>query len=382
MRRQAWSIILGAVITAAGLPGCALMGGVGQLPPGAQPSPTVVGSHPLSAEQKQLSTSFLGQEESELRLPDPAGPHVMLTPVQQANLGFGPNADGDPQASLALGQTPKSQQPVPPGQNLPDFADPPQVRPQLSLPPAQQPASNPFQLPDLNSGATIRTLHESPPAPLFDKTALMMQALRALLNKQPEEALKQLQTFDPANRELAMRLLAAVALLNDKNGERLTAAESAALEEQVQSLLGDLRKRAELTIEKMVLCERIDGCGQYKALPPGYAFQADARQRVKVYVELRNLTCELHDQYYVSDLKRTLTITDAAGMQVWIHNFSKREQNPQPVTDSFRDYEFNPPPLQPGRYTLTLEFTDQLRQPARVARKSVEMILVAGAPPQ
>ena len=147
-----------------------------------------------------------------------------------------------------------------------------------------------------------------------------------------------------------MRWLPALALLSEKSVEQLTAVETAMLQEQVNGLLMVLRDRTDLVIDKLCLCERIDGYGDYKPVREGHAFQA--RELVQAYVEVRNIASVLReDRYYVTVLKGSITFQDAQCTRVRIINISNKERelrSIEPRSECMRSVSFNVPPDLPG----------------------------------
>jgi len=149
-----------------------------------------------------------------------------------------------------------------------------------------------------------------------------------------------------------------------------------------------LRDGAELVIDKMCLCEHVDGYGDFKPLPQGHTFQAKTDQQlgelVQVYVELRNLRSELKGDRYVTAFRSSVSIPnplDPTAPPPYFHNYGMTVEplgNKTPNFDCARVYTFSLPKMSPGRYTLTIEIADETHQPPRVARKSCEIVV---APP-
>jgi hypothetical protein len=206
-------------------------------------------------------------------------------------------------------------------------------------------------------------------------------ALRDLLEDKPQDALEQLKHYDATNQEALICLTAAVARLTRKKLDQLTSHEIAALQDQVQkSLLGALRPRADLVIDKMCFCEWIKGYGVYKPLPDGYEFQARVGDRpgeaVQLYIGLRNLTSDPRGSSFETNLQSTMRIYDQAGKEMVFRDFHDHEapvRTLSPLPDYCKSYGFYVPFMPPGKYTLTIEVRDITRPEApRVASKSVE----------
>jgi hypothetical protein len=250
-----------------------------------------------------------------------------------------------------------------------------------SLPPS---TSTPEPLP-----GSVR--NAPPPLPVAEKTPLpsdepVVLALRSLLNDKPEEALEHLKHYDAANQEALICLTATVARLTKKKLDQLSPTEVAGLQDQLQkSLLGALRPRAELLIDKMCFCEWIKGYGNYGPLPENYEFQPKVGDRpgesVQVYVELRNLTSEVRGTAYETRLQSTMRIFDQGGKEVVFRAFPDRDgpfRTLTPLPDYFKSYSFYVPHMPPGKYTLTFEVKDVTRpETPRSACKSLEFRVAA-----
>jgi hypothetical protein len=304
---------------------------------------------------------YLGVEEAELAAP-PRPEEVSGSPY--------------PSRQHALTASGKQRPVLPPGQNVAETWDPPPVRPPLELPPrAFGEQSSQAQEPNAGAPPVVHIAEASPPS-----EEGLVAALKSLLNKQPADAAKHLDRYDRTTQDFFMRLLPLVALLNEKSVDQLSPTEVGGLEEQVQGVLAALRSRTELIIDKMCLFDGIDHRhGQVTPKRDGYAFQPrtsrQAGELVQVYVELRNLSCELRDNSYVTILNGTVKILDGQNKIVWSHNYRLREvplSNRMPRYDCCRVYDFPVPMMPPGKYTLSIEILDVTRQPFRSAQRSVE----------
>jgi hypothetical protein len=212
----------------------------------------------------------------------------------------------------------------------------------------------------------------------------LILAVQSMCHNKPQEAVEHLQHCHPANQEFFMRLLPIMAVLKDKSIDQLNVQEAAALQEQVQRLLLAVVARSDLVVDKMCLCERIDGYGHFTPKRDGYAFKAgtgkQANEQVNVYVEIRNMASVPRDRYYTTLLNGTIRILNGQGDEVWKYNYRKREQplqSGEPHSDCYRIYDFFVPAIPAGRYTLSIEIVDETCQPHRVAQKSVEFHVAA-----
>jgi hypothetical protein len=262
---------------------------------------------------------------------------------------------------------------LPPGQRVLEFTDPPPVLAPRALP-EQNDLFGQQELQHPNN-------HEPPSLELQDPLVLAMDFL---LKNKPDEALKQVQRCSPPNQEMYMRLLSILVGLHDTPVNRQPPNQVSILQNQLYEVGRLLRAHSDLIIDTMCLCERIDGFGQYTRKRDGYAYKAGIGkqwgEQVNVYLELRNMTSELRDHYFTTNLNGKVTILDNQGMQVWTYNYRKLEKpllSLMPRFDCYRSYDFFVPAMPPGKYTLTMEIVDETCQPYRVAQKSVEFNVAA-----
>jgi hypothetical protein len=339
--------ILVASWCAAALPGCALFGrrDVQESPPERPPE------------------RYLILEKAEPQLKPPERPIEATLSSRETTSG--------------TEQTEAVQLQLPAGQRLPEFAGPPQTLRPLDPQPVPEPLPRLIQPLAGRADPPIERIAESPP----QKEEPLVSALHYLLCNQPQEAMKRLEAFDNYRQNLFYRLLPMVATLGEKTFDQLSAEEKDALEKQLQGLVIALREPAELVISKMCLCERIDGYGEYKPVRAGHVFKAGSPQGkwsdlVQIYVELRNITCTERDGAYFTSLNGVIQIRDAQGAELWQWNCRASQpplqRDDQPRSDWYRRYDFWMPNMPPGKYVLTIEVTDELHQPHRVAEKSIE----------
>jgi hypothetical protein len=246
----------------------------------------------------------------------------------------------------------------PPATDLgfPDWGSPP--RPSLVMPPPE------------TGGGPKPSEKPAPDIPL-------VAALRCFMEKRPAEAIALLKTYDKSNQEVLLSILPLIARLAGESLERAQPSEYTTFLEQLQNAQVALRERAELLIDKMVLCESISNFGLYKSLEKGHRFQAATpghpAELVQVYVELRNPSTQYRDGMFETCLSSRVQIRKTPGKPpVWQHDFQDRDK---PIlswslpTDFFKYYSFYVPDLPPGEYTLTIEIVDVLT--SRTAQKSL-----------
>src|SRR6185437_805243 len=124
------------------------------------------------------------------------------------------------------------------------------------------------------------------PAPRAKPDAPSVQALRALLEHHPDEEVREpLKRYDPATRAALLVLLESVAQIEQGGVSQLSPRDLAAWMERLNGLTTLLRSKAQLILDKMCFCSRIESFGQFKALE-NTCFQPG--EEVHVYVQVRN----------------------------------------------------------------------------------------------
>jgi hypothetical protein len=232
---------------------------------------------------------------------------------------------------------------------------------------------------------------DKPPAPPLlssptVKESPLLSAFRCVLEKNPEEARLLLEQYDQPDRR---QLLALLRLTADVGAGNLPPGEAEELLDQLQDLIGQLRRRAPLTMGTVCFCRKIEGFGQYHALEPGYCFQSgcDSRpgERVQVYAEVRNFSSRLHEGQYETVLNTTLEILKAGGgttdqdiqrRKVVMMNLGACiDRSCTPRQDYYLNFRFHVPArLPPGLYTLWVTVKDATpgQTLPRVARRSLD----------
>lgn len=202
------------------------------------------------------------------------------------------------------------------------------------------------------------TLDEPQPKPIPEPP--LLAALRCYLNRRPTEAVQQLERYDRPNQEMLLALLPLASLLTETSLNKANPQQVAAVMAQLQSLLVPLRKRADLVIDKMCFCSRIDRFGVYEPLPPDYAFRPG--ERVELYVEVQNFTSEPDGPRYVTRLISSAEIKDFAGeivQQYELKDKEKPDYSRTPRHDFYNKYTIPlPHDLRPNSYTLWIVVTD------------------------
>lgn len=214
----------------------------------------------------------------------------------------------------------------------------------------------------------------------------LIAALKAMLNKQHDEALQHLRAYDHETQEFILRLAPVLVMVVQRPIKELTPQEIAVVNEQLLNALIQFRSRSELTISKMCFCSEVRGFAAYDPLPDNHAFVAGTKLRlgaeVQLYVELTNFQCEKTKAGdYVTKLAGTLELQDASGKQVWSRKLERTETPRRTrLNDFHRVYQFFVPPIPPGTYQLTMQIADETNpEQRRVARESVVFRVTPGA---
>jgi hypothetical protein len=218
--------------------------------------------------------------------------------------------------------------------------------------------------PAVRSKAPAEESPSMPPVPVQPESPLVA-ALRCALQKHPQEAQRLLDKYDKTDRDLLMALMKLTAGIGEKEILKLGAGEMASTLEQLGALTAHLRQRAGLTLDRVCFCRKIEGFGQFEALPSSHPFQPGSEgrpgDRVHVYAELSNFSSRLNDGQYETTLSSTLKFVDMQNREVdtldlgsCVDRCQSRRQ------DYFLNVQFHVPPKLPaGVYTLHVVVEDQ-----------------------
>ena len=222
---------------------------------------------------------------------------------------------------------------------------------------------NPAEMPPAAEVATPRA--QDPPADSqFKGTAKpaedppLVEAIRCFLDKRPYEAVTWLDHFDKPSQEMLLCLLPLAVRLSEQDRPQHDSREASALGDQLNRLAYGLRRRAELKITKMCLCQTIQGYGNYQPRPEGYSFRPG--ELARLYIELQNLSDEWHRGVYSFHLLTTVKLRPFNGQMGWENQFP----DPGPDTsqserhDFYHQCTFPIPNRPPGFYTLYVKITD------------------------
>lgn len=213
----------------------------------------------------------------------------------------------------------------------------------------------------------------------------LVEALRCLVDKRPEEALALLRQYDQLNQDMLLSLLALSVRLTQGSLDQANSQEVAHVLEQLNSLSATLRSRAALSVEKMCFCRTITRFGAYDPLPQEHQFQAGKEdkpgERVLLYVELQNFASLSRGSHYETELATRLELRDLRDNRVWVKDFPAEQPDRSHTLrhDYFIAYRFwVPAQIPPGLYTLWVEVRDITGNrgkevpPHRIARRSLQ----------
>jgi hypothetical protein len=186
-------------------------------------------------------------------------------------------------------------------------------------------------------------------------------ALKAFEERRPEDADRQLAQIEPASRELLRKMLPVAARLGDSPNPTADPAEIAELVDQLQVMVGTLRAKAALRIEKLSYCRtpaKPVRMGGYQPLADDHAFHAG--ETIELYMELRNFSCEAKDREYLTHLTTAIEIRDERNDVVARFDFERDRPDviQAPRQDYFHICRFPVQGLLAGQYTLCAIVTD------------------------
>jgi hypothetical protein len=256
-----------------------------------------------------------------------------------------------------------------------------------------EPTPKPGATPEPPTVAGEPALPALSPVPAQEPDPPLVAALRRVLDKNPAEALELLKQYDQTTRDLLALLLPLTARIGEGGLDRASPQEAGALLEQLNDLTAALRARAPLSLKKVCFCRRINGFGDYEALPPNPEFQGgiDHRlgERVRIYAEVRNFRSVPKGNVYETQLVKSVEIHaahDPTGNPIIIKtpDWTKPTLSYSPQQDYFLNIGFNLPPLPDGQYTLLVVVEDRTafdgeRVIPRLTRRSIDFRVSHGA---
>ncbi len=214
-------------------------------------------------------------------------------------------------------------------------------------------------------------VRQTPPQPAD------VMALQYMHDNRPDRALDAVQACPQANQKMLMRVLQIVDDLSDPKVDISQPATAQRVFEQLKGAESELS--LPLTIEKMCFCKSVKNFGCYDLLPPSHEFRAGndehGGERVRVYLELRNLSARQSGSFFQSAIASRIAIHDSEDKEAFRQDDpNERFQSLSPRNDIFLECQFEVPRhIPPGTYTLWIDITDKLSKPQHTARRSIEM---------
>jgi hypothetical protein len=254
-----------------------------------------------------------------------------------------------------------------------------------------QPPREPFIAPPPIVPQKVPTLpvntqvQPSPPPPDPE----VVQAMRRLIDRQPEKAKDILAHYSSPNRESLWALLNIAGRVHEKGLDGLDAEEIRAIQDSMRALSLTFLARAPLLIDKMYFFQGGNLPGDCRRLDAGHVFRAGSSDRpgelVQVHVEFRNLTCAArenqdgHGEFETAWLCEAVITDphDRTGQPVkwkaYLDGGKVVKRWPVPRTDFSTNYTFYMPNLPTGTLLLTLTLHDLTRpEHPRVTSRPLE----------
>jgi hypothetical protein len=329
--------------------------------------------------------------------PDVLG-KLVSRPAEEPHAASPYDARGVPPATASATESPtttvKNTEPTPPPSPTVAPAqlisrEVPPAEPPSAIPRMAGPAPGNFPL-EQDTGPVATP--PRPAAPMPQPKDPLVSALASFRENRPDEAKKQLETFDPQTREVLAVCLPFLSQFVEQKAADSRPGDWTKLLEQLDHLALLVRPRAALSMEKMCFCRSITRFGDYEPLPAEHDFEraSDGRpgELVRVYGELRNVASVKHGEYSETTLACTLLLKDAQEHIVWRQDRpAESERSRSPRQDCFLSCHFYVPPWLPvGDYTLWIEVKDLTGlntdepPPHRKARRSLVFRVRNGGP--
>jgi hypothetical protein len=265
--------------------------------------------------------------------------------------------------------------------NVAPAAFPPEApRPPAITPPSVTNPPSPTILPNPPKLDPPPAAPPEPPLPIVipaPPPPPIVAALQHFLENRPDRALDDLKGYPPEVQKMLIHLLPLVATLADDKVNPNDPATAEHMAEQLKSCLAELHMP--LAIDKMCYCKDAKSFGCYEPLQLNYQFHAGtgdhAGERVRVYLELKNLSVRQNRELFESMISSKFEIHDSTDKIVSRQDDTDALfRSHSPRNDIFLVCEFEvPPKVPPGTYTLWIEIKDTLSKPARTTRKAIEL---------
>ncbi len=186
-------------------------------------------------------------------------------------------------------------------------------------------------------------------------------ALKAYQDRLPEDAERQLAQLEPASRDVLRKMLPLAAKLGETGTTSADPTEVAELVDQLHNMVGTLRAKAALRIEKLNYCRtpaKPVRPGAYQPLEDDHAYRPG--ETIELYMELRNFSCEAKEKEYLTHLTTAIEIRDDRNEVIARFDFERDRPDvgQAPKHDYFHICRFPVQAMPAGQYTLCAIVTD------------------------
>lgn len=198
----------------------------------------------------------------------------------------------------------------------------------------------------------------------------LVAAIRAYIEKRPDQAIQNLSSLDKASQDLLLELIPMVVQASQIDMSRAGPHDIGIMISRLESISASLTTRAPLFITKACFCKSWTGFARYEAIPEMMPFQPGAL--ADLYVEIKNVPSEpvitqTEGEGYQTKLDFTfrlqnelgdpVELTDRNHRTVQMLRESKRDFTHSPQRDYYILYKF-PVPRVAGKYMATIEVLD------------------------
>ena len=196
----------------------------------------------------------------------------------------------------------------------------------------------------------------------YQKKAVALRMLHLAENRY-EKSIEPIQGIDSRDREFWQQMFWAMTNHFDTEGIPEVNTRAAETITQLRSAIDHLRDKADLQLRNVTFCHSIVSFGNYERFSRD---QFTTGQLVLVYAEIENFTSKrLDDSHFQTALRSNIEIYPYAKQDepavASIPFEVTRDECRNVRRDYFHTYEFTiPEDLEPGRYTLVLQVSDQL----------------------
>ena len=196
----------------------------------------------------------------------------------------------------------------------------------------------------------------------YQKKAVALRMLHLAENRY-EKSIEPIQGIDSRDREFWQQMFWAMTNHFDADGIPEANTRAAETITQLRSAIDHLRDKADLQLSNVTFCHSIVSFGNYERFSRD---QFTTGQQVLVYAEIENFASKrLDDSHFQTALSSNIEIYPYAKQDepavASIPFEVTRDECRNVRRDYFHSYDFTiPEDLEPGRYTLVLQISDQL----------------------